>query len=139
MPEELIWASGAIPVALNRGGDPDAVLKSLEFIPRFFDTYSRSQIGYWAKGEPLYRMVDMVVVPCTDKNVAAIADCWEMWTDTKLFRFGIPHNNLTRHAFHYYVAGLQLLKKELEKLTGREIVGDRLKEEIDWVTGRERF
>ena len=74
IPEEIIWASGAIPVALNRGGDPDAVLKSIEFIPRFFDTYSRSQIGYWAKGDYLYKMIDMVVVPCTDKNIAAIAD-----------------------------------------------------------------
>ena len=131
VPEELIWASGAIPVALNRGGDPDAVLKSIEFIPRFFDTYSRSQIGYWANGEPLYRMVDMVVVPSTDKNIAAIADCWEMWTDTKLFRFGIPHNNLTKHALDYYVEGLRILKKELEKLTGISINEDRLKEEIE--------
>ncbi|MEJ2738682.1 MAG: hypothetical protein P8105_02400, partial [Dehalococcoidia bacterium] len=58
MPEELVWASGAIPVGLNRGGDPGAVLKSAEFIPRFFDTFSRSQIGYWALGEdPLYQMV----------------------------------------------------------------------------------
>jgi benzoyl-CoA reductase/2-hydroxyglutaryl-CoA dehydratase subunit BcrC/BadD/HgdB len=130
VPEELIWASGAIPVALNRGGDPDAVLKSIEFIPRFFDTYSRSQIGYWANGEHLYRMVDMVVVPCTDKNIAAIADCWEMWTDTKLFRLGIPHNNLTSHAFDYYAAGLHLLKEELEKLTGISVTEDRLKEEI---------
>ncbi len=131
VPEELICASGAIPVALNCGGDPDAVLKSIEFIPRFFDTYSRSQIGYWAKGEPLYRMVDMVVVPSTDKNIAAIADCWEMWTNTKLLRLGIPHNNLTNHAFGYYVDGLHILKGELEKLTGVSISEDKLKEEIE--------
>lgn len=131
VPEELIWASGAIPVALNRGGDPDAVLKSIEFIPRFFDTYSRSQIGYWANGETLYRMVDMVVVPSTDKNIAAIADCWEMWTDKKLFRFGIPHNNLTKHAFDYYLEGLRILKGELEELTGVSINEDRIREEIE--------
>jgi len=131
VPEELIWASGAIPVALNRGGDPYAVLKSIEFIPRFFDTYSRSQIGYWANGEPLYRMVDMVVVPSTDKNIAAIADCWEMWTNTKLLRLGIPHNNLTNHAFGYYVDDLHILKEELEKLTGAAINEDKLKEEIE--------
>jgi len=131
VPEEIIWASGAIPVALNRGGDPDAVLKSIEYIPRFFDTYSRSQIGYWANGEHLYKLVDMVVVPCTDKNVAAIADCWEMWTDTKLFRLGIPHNNLTKHAFDYYVEGLHILKAELEKLTDISIDEGSLKEEIE--------
>jgi benzoyl-CoA reductase/2-hydroxyglutaryl-CoA dehydratase subunit BcrC/BadD/HgdB len=130
VPEELMWASGAVPVALNRGGDPDAVLKSIEFIPRFFDTYSRAQIGYWANQEPLYRMVDMVVVPSTDKNIAAIADCWEMWTDKKLYRFGIPHNNQTEHAFNYYLEGLRIFVKQLEELTGVSMDEDKLREEI---------
>jgi benzoyl-CoA reductase/2-hydroxyglutaryl-CoA dehydratase subunit BcrC/BadD/HgdB len=138
MPEELIWAGGAIPVGLNRGGDYDVVLKSMEFIPRFFDTYSRCQIGYWASGEPLYQMVDLVVVPCTDKNIAAIADCWEMWTETRLFRLGVPHNNTTDYAFKYYLEGLHLLKEEIEKLTGNPITEDKLREEIE-TANRMRF
>jgi benzoyl-CoA reductase/2-hydroxyglutaryl-CoA dehydratase subunit BcrC/BadD/HgdB len=40
MPEELVWASGAIPVGINKGGDHDAVLKSIEYIPRFFHVFS---------------------------------------------------------------------------------------------------
>jgi benzoyl-CoA reductase/2-hydroxyglutaryl-CoA dehydratase subunit BcrC/BadD/HgdB len=138
VPDELIWAGGAIPVALNRGGDHEAVLKSMEFIPRFIDTYSRSQIGYWELGDPLYRMVDLVVVPCTDKNIAAIADCWEMWTDTKLFRLGVPRSNQTEHGFKYYVETLHLLKEEIEKLTGNTITESKLKEEIE-INNRMRF
>jgi benzoyl-CoA reductase/2-hydroxyglutaryl-CoA dehydratase subunit BcrC/BadD/HgdB len=138
VPDELIWAGGAIPVALNRGGDHEAVLKSMEFIPRFIDTYSRSQIGYWELGDPLYRMVDLVVVPCTDKNIAAIADCWEMWTDTKLFRLGVPRSNQTEHGFKYYVETLHLLKEEIEKLTGNTITESKLKEEIE-INNRIRF
>jgi len=130
MPEELVWAGGAIPVGLNRGGDYDAALKSVEYIPRFIDTYSRSQIGYWALGEPLYRMPDLVVVPCTDKNIETIADCLEMWTETKLFKLGVPHNK-SDHAFKYYLEGLHLLKEEIEKLTGNSITEDKLKKEID--------
>ncbi len=131
MPTELVWAGGAIPIALNRGGDQEAVLKSMEYIPRFIDTYSRSQIGYWALGEALYRMIDLIVVPCTDKNISAIADCWEMWTDTKLFRLGVPHNNTTEHAFKFYRESLDLFKEEIEKLTGRSITESKLKEEIE--------
>jgi benzoyl-CoA reductase/2-hydroxyglutaryl-CoA dehydratase subunit BcrC/BadD/HgdB len=132
MPEELVWASGAIPVGLNRGGDPGAVLKSAEFIPRFFDTFSRSQIGYWALGEdPLYQMVDVVVVPCTDRNIGVIADNWEMWTGKEVIKYGVPHNNNSDHAFTYYLDGLYLLKAELEKLTGNSIAMDALKKEID--------
>jgi len=132
MPEELVWASGAIPVGLNRGGDPSAVLKSAEYLPRFIDTFSRSQIGYWAMGEePLYQMVDLVVVPCTDRNIGVIADGWEMWTETKVFKFGVPHNNKSDHAFKYYLDGLHLLKEALEKLTGSTITDDKLRKEID--------
>lgn len=131
MPDELVWASGAIPVGLNKGGDYDAVLKSTEYVPRFFDTFSRSQIGYWALEDPLYRLPDLFVVPSTDKNIEVIAACWEMWTETKVFKFGIPHNIDSEHAFQYYLEGLHLLKEELERLTGESISDAKLKEEID--------
>ena len=131
VPEELIWASGAIPVGLNKGGNYNAVLKSLEYIPRFFDTFSRSQIGYWALEDPLYRLPDLLVVPCTDKSIETIADCWEMWADTKVFKFGVPHNIDSDHSFQYYLEGLRLLKQELEKLTGQSITEAMLKKEID--------
>jgi benzoyl-CoA reductase subunit C len=138
VPEEIIWAGGAIPVALNRGGDHEAVMKSIEFMPRVYDTYSRCQIGYWALGEPLYQIGDLMVVPCTDKNVQAIGDCWEMWTDTKLFRLGVPHNNTTKHAYKYYLEILHVLKDEIEKLTGNPITEAKLREEIE-IANRMRF
>jgi benzoyl-CoA reductase/2-hydroxyglutaryl-CoA dehydratase subunit BcrC/BadD/HgdB len=75
-------------------------------------------------------MGDLMVVPCTDKNIQAIGDCWEMWTETRLFRLGVPHNNTTEHAFRYYLEELHLLKGEIEKLTGNQITAARLREEI---------
>jgi benzoyl-CoA reductase/2-hydroxyglutaryl-CoA dehydratase subunit BcrC/BadD/HgdB len=138
VPEELIWASEAIPVGLVKGGNHDAVLKSIEYIPRFFDTFSRSQIGYWALEDPLYRLPDLVVVPCTDKSIETIADCWEMWTEKKVFKFGVPHNIDSDHAFQYYLDGLRMLKQELEKLTGQSITEATLKKEID-LSNRMRF
>ena len=131
VPEEIIWAGGAIPVALNRGGDHEAVMKSIEFMPRVYDTYSRCQIGYWALEEPLYRIGDLMVVPCVDKNVQAISDCWEMWTDTELFRLGVPRNNTTAHAYKYYLAILNVLKDKIEKLTGNPITEAALRQEIE--------
>jgi benzoyl-CoA reductase/2-hydroxyglutaryl-CoA dehydratase subunit BcrC/BadD/HgdB len=131
VPEEIIWAGGAIPVALNRGGDHEAVMKSIEFMPRVYDTYSRCQIGYWALGEPLYQMADLMIVPCTDKNIQAIGDCWEMWVDTRLFRLGVPHNNTTEHAYKYYLETLGVLKGEIEKLTGTPITEAGLRKEIE--------
>lgn len=131
MPEELVYASGAVPVGLIRGGDPEPVAESAAYVPRFIDTFCRAQIGYRMLGEePLYQMLDLLVVPITDHNIKAIADCFSFFTDDNVFRFGVPHQK-DEHAFEYYVAGLHQLKKKLEEFTGNKIENGRLREAID--------
>ncbi|MBW1901907.1 MAG: 2-hydroxyacyl-CoA dehydratase [Deltaproteobacteria bacterium] len=131
MPEELVYASGAIPICLVRGGDPEPLTESLAYMPRFQDTFCRSQIGYRMLGEePLYQMPDILVTPITDMNSRAIADCWNFYTDVEVLRYGIPHNK-TGVSFDYYMGGLELIKKKLEGFTGNEITEDKLKAEIE--------
>ena len=131
MPEELVYACGAIPVGLIRGGDPEPVAESAAYVPRFIDTFCRSQIGYRMLGEePLYQMIDLLVVPVTDHNIKAIADCFNFFADANVFRFGVPHQK-DEHAFEYYLAGLHKLKEKLEEFTGNKIENGRLREAID--------
>lgn len=130
MPEELIYASGAIPVGLIRGGDPEPIAESLAYIPRFIDTFCRSQIGYRMMGEePLYQLPDILVDAVTDNNNKAIADCWQYYTDVDVFRFGVP-NIRDDMGLKYYTIGLNRLKDELESFTGNKISDEKLKEEI---------
>jgi len=137
MPEELVCASGAMPVGLIRGGDADPVRVSLAYFPRFIDTFCRSQIGYRVmKEDPLYQMVDLVVVPVTDRNMEAVADSWEMWTDVDLFKLPVPLGR-TEFGLKYYLKRLNQLKQTLEELTGEKIKEERLKEEIE-LTNRMR-
>jgi benzoyl-CoA reductase/2-hydroxyglutaryl-CoA dehydratase subunit BcrC/BadD/HgdB len=136
MPEELVYACGGVPVGLIRGGDPEPVAQGVAYIPRFIDTFCRSQIGYRMLGEPLYQMIDLLVAPITDNNSRAIADCWDFYTDVDVFRFGVPHNK-AEDAFNYYLEGLHLLRERLENLTGTKISDERLKEAID-LCNRER-
>jgi benzoyl-CoA reductase/2-hydroxyglutaryl-CoA dehydratase subunit BcrC/BadD/HgdB len=131
MPEELVYAAGAVPVGLIRGGDPEPVAESAAYVPRFIDTFCRSQIGYrMMGGDPLYEMIDLLVVPVTDHNIKTIADCFNFFTDTNVFRFGVPHQK-DEHAFEYYLAGLRALKDKLEEFTGNKIDEGRLREAID--------
>lgn len=136
MPEELVYACGGVPVGLIRGGDPEPVAQGVAYIPRFIDTFCRSQIGYRMLGEPLYQMIDLVVAPITDNNSRAIADCWDFYTDVDVFRFGVPHNK-DDDAFNYYLEGLYLLRERLEDLTGTKLSHERLTEAID-LCNRER-
>jgi benzoyl-CoA reductase/2-hydroxyglutaryl-CoA dehydratase subunit BcrC/BadD/HgdB len=132
MPEELVYASGAIPIGLVKGGDHEAVIASEAHLFRLLDSFCRSQIGFRALGkEPLYQLPDLLVVPITDRNINAIADSWEFSTDVEVFKYGVPRYKGVKHAFEYYVEGLKLLEQRLEKLTGREINNDRLKEELE--------
>jgi benzoyl-CoA reductase/2-hydroxyglutaryl-CoA dehydratase subunit BcrC/BadD/HgdB len=132
MPEELVHASGAIPVGLIRGGDHEPVAVSQAYLFRLLDTFCRSQIGYRTLGEePLYQLPDLLVVPITDRNVTAIAESWQLYTDVEVFRFGVPRYTGAEHAFEYYVNGLGLLKQRLEEFTGTEITNERLREEIE--------
>ena len=131
MPEELVYACGAVPVGLIRGGDPEPVAESAAYVPRFIDTFCRSQIGYRMLGEePLYQMIDLLVVPVTDHNIKAIADCFNFFANANVFRFGVPHQK-DEHAFEYYLAGLHKLKEKLEEFTGNKIENGRLREAID--------
>jgi len=130
LPEEMIYASGALPLCLARGGDPEPVAESVAYIPRFIDTFCRCQIGYRVMGEEvLYQLPDLIIVPVTDINMRGIADVWDYYTDVKTFRYGVPHNK-RQDALDYYVGSLRLLKEKMESFTGVTITDDKLKEEI---------
>ena len=133
MPEELVHACGAVPVpvGLIRGGEHEPVLAATPYFPRFLDTFVRAQIGYRELAEePLYQMIDLLVVPVTDINIRALSDSWEVYTDVEVFRFSVPRKKSER-GFKYYLEGLNLLKERLEKLTGTKIKDEKLKEAID--------
>jgi benzoyl-CoA reductase/2-hydroxyglutaryl-CoA dehydratase subunit BcrC/BadD/HgdB len=130
MPEELVYACGAVPVGLVRGGDPEPVAESAAYVPRFIDTFCRSQIGYRMLGEePLYQMLDLFIVPVTDHNIKTIADCFNFFAKDNVFRFGVPHQK-DEHAFEYYLSGLHSLKNKLEEFTGDKVEDGRLREAI---------
>jgi benzoyl-CoA reductase/2-hydroxyglutaryl-CoA dehydratase subunit BcrC/BadD/HgdB len=128
-PEELIYACGAMPIALIRGGDHEAVIASAPYLARFLDTFCRAQIGYRMLGEPLYQIVDLVVAMVTDNHTRAISESWEMWTDVNLFKFAVPASK-TIHGFEYYLDAMNRLKNKVEMITGKKLSEKKLKDEI---------
>jgi len=137
LPEELVLASGAIPIGLVRGGDHSMVELAGAYICRWIDTFCRAQIGYGVSGEdPYYNIVDLLVVPMTDNHSRAVMDVLDYNTDIEIFPFGVPHtkDNL---ALNYYLHGITRLKTRLEHLTGVEVTAPKLSEAIN-LCNRER-
>lgn len=132
MPDEMIRASGAIPLGLIRGGDHEPVLASEAYLWRFIDTFCRAQIGYRVRGEPLYQLPDFIVGLATDRNTMAIAEMWQLNTDVETFKYGVPSRRETPQAYDYYLNGLKLLRERLEKLTGNRVTDEKLADEIEY-------
>jgi len=130
VPEEIILSCDAIPVGLHRGGEHEPVLIAGSYLPRWFDTFCRSQIGYKVLGgEPTYDLIDLFVVPITDNNVRALAEAWEFYHLGKIFKFGVPHRK-TEWALKYYLHGIQALKEKIENFSGVRISLEDLNEAI---------
>jgi benzoyl-CoA reductase/2-hydroxyglutaryl-CoA dehydratase subunit BcrC/BadD/HgdB len=137
LPEELVLASGAIPVGLIRGGDHTVIELSSAYVCRWIDTFCRAQIGYALSGEdPYYGILDLLVVPMTDNHMRAVMDILDFNTDIDIFPFGVPHTK-DDLAAQYYLYGITRLRKKLEELTGVEITETKLREAID-LCNRER-
>ena len=137
LPEELVLASGAIPICLIRGGHHSVVELAGAYICRWIDTFCRAQIGYAVSGEdPYYSIVDLLAIPITDNHIRAISDVLDYNTDIEIFPFGVPHMN-ERSALDYYLHGITKLKAKLEELTGVEITESKLREAIS-LCNRER-
>ncbi len=133
VPEELIYASSAVPICLAHGGDPHAAEASLSVIPRQICPFARTQVGEkLLKENPYYDMVDMLVAPMTCTHMKKAADVWEYYfPDIEIFKLGIPHQYNDESALEYYVNRLKTLKKRLEDFTGNKITNEKISKAIE--------
>lgn len=132
IPEEMIYAAGAVPVCLARGGDIEPTIEGLSYMTRFVCVFNRSQIGYYKLGEYLeYQLPDLYVTNMADCNNKAGADLIDFYTKIPGFRIGVPHGH-NPWQVDYYTYMLGWFKKVLEELTGNEITDEKLRKEIEW-------
>ncbi len=132
VPEELIYASGAVPICLCHGGDPMPANTALSVTTRFLCPFARAQYGERLLGEQAYyQLIDMLVVPITCQHLRRAGDLWEYFTDVKVFRLGIPHEYDSQDGLNYYLDMLRGLKSSLEEFTGKPITDEKIREAID--------
>ncbi len=131
VPEELIYASGALPYLLCRGGQPEPPDAVIPYMLRFTSPYARSQIGYHLLGiDPVVPMLDLIVVQCSDCHESRLADLFEYFK-LPTVRLGIPPDWEKSLSRDYYYKGLIQLKQKLEALTGNKVSDQKLKESTD--------
>lgn len=132
VPEEIIYAAGAIPICLIHGGSAEAIKAAQFQVPDVMCPFSRAQIGELALGvNPFYTMIDMLIAPVTCQHLKKTAEIWEYRTDIDIFKLGIPPQDEFDFSLEYYVKRLEMLRLRIEDVTGNEITDEKLHEAIN--------
>ena len=127
VPEELIVASGAIPVCLIEGADNIAVEASLTQMPHVFCPFALAQVGEkLLKRNLYYNLIDMLVAPITCQHLKKVAELWEYQGDVEIFKLGIPHQCINGFEVEYFAHRLKDLIDRLEDLTGNTITDNTI-------------
>jgi len=136
VPEEIIYASGAIPICLTDGGNPHPADTALSVLPHIICPFARAQVGErLLKTNLYYSMVDMLIAPITCQHLKKVAEVWEYYGDIEIFKLGIPHQYDGDFELDYYADRLRTLKDRLEAFTGKEITNAKISEAIELITG----
>lgn len=127
VPEEIIYASGAIPLCLTHGGSPQQADAALSIVPQIICPFARAQIGErLLKENPYYSLIDMLVAPTTCQHLKKVAEIWEYYGDLEIFKLGIPQQYGNDFELEYYADRLRALKDRLQAFTGNEITNERI-------------
>ena len=134
VPEELVLASGAVPISLNAGFG-DSILPAEEVIPRNFCPLLKSSYGFMLMNSPYLELVDAVIIPtsCDGKKKIGemIAEKAQVWI------MEVPSTTGTPLSRKLWLDQMRFLKERLEGLTGTRITSRRLKKSID-ISNRRR-
>ena len=131
VPEELIYASGAIPVCLVHGGNLQSADAALSIVPHVICPFARAQIGErLLQQNPYYSMMDMLIAPVTCQHLRKVAEIWEYRNELEIFKLGIPQQYANDFEVEYYKSRLITLKERLQALTNNQITGEKLSDAI---------
>ena len=120
VPEELIYASGAKPYLMCRGGEPEAPEAVLTDMLRFTNPLARSQCGFYKLGvDPVTPVADMIAASQYECHAERMVEYMEI-LGLNVHKIGVPNDWKRDFAQDYYYEQLQDFRKELAILTGKE-------------------
>lgn len=117
VPEELIYATGAIPVRLC-GGSYEASCIGDELVPRDTCPVVKASLGFTSLNLiSIYQMCDAVIVPTTCDAKRKMGE--ELSRFTEVWMLEVPHIKDSEGSRRQWLEQLYALKKNIEKFTDR--------------------
>lgn len=120
VPEELIYAAGAVPVRLC-GGSYETSLAGDELVPRDTCPVVKSSIGFTSLDLiSLYGMCDAVIIPTTCDAKRKMGE--ELSKLTEVWMIEVPHIKDSEGSRRQWLQQMYILKKNIEKFTGKKFM-----------------
>jgi benzoyl-CoA reductase/2-hydroxyglutaryl-CoA dehydratase subunit BcrC/BadD/HgdB len=127
IPAEMIYAAGAEPYLMCRGGEPEPPEAVLEYMLRFMNPLARSRAGYHLLGiDPVTPISDLIVTQQTDCHVGRVTELLE-FLKLPIYKIGVPSDWKKDFSAEYYYRALYRLRDRLESLIGQKITDENLK------------
>jgi len=129
IPDELIYAAGAIPIRLDAGLH-ETVATAEQILPANLCACIKSFLGFrmlhismWGETK-----VDLAIVPTVCDGKKKMAELLSDYIPTWLLQ--VPHTTTSLHAREFWHREIKILKEKLEQFTGNKITYNRLKKAI---------
>lgn len=125
VPEELIYAAGAIPVRLC-GGSYEASSIGDALVPRDTCPVVKASLGFSSLDlVSLYQRCDVVIIPTTCDAKRKMGE--ELSAFTEVWMLEVPHVKESEGSRRQWLEQLYALKKNIEKLTGKRFRGGKIR------------
>ncbi len=129
-PEALIYAAGAKPYLMCKGGDPEPAEAVLEYLLRVMNPYVRTMAGYYMMGNDIVtENADMICIQEIDCQIGRVSELME-FLKLPIFKLGVPVDWKKEISYKYFARSIDKFKVKLEEITGAPIDMEALKEQV---------
>jgi benzoyl-CoA reductase/2-hydroxyglutaryl-CoA dehydratase subunit BcrC/BadD/HgdB len=128
-PLELINASGAAHLRLYKAGDTDVVASGEQITQSVFCDFTKSILGAFKEGDPLYKSLDKVYTFYTCDCIKKVGEAiGAFFKPSEVFNTPrLRHKDSSRD---FYLSEILHFKDDLERLTGKTIEAEAVRAQI---------
>jgi benzoyl-CoA reductase/2-hydroxyglutaryl-CoA dehydratase subunit BcrC/BadD/HgdB len=135
IPEELILASGMLPLRLAFGGQQEIASRGEEFLKPYSCPFARACLGYPSAEHPYFDLVDAFCVAQTCENMKQVQEYLAHFTGKPVFSVGLPHTHDSHRsrpqALKYFTEELRHLGARLGEYSGKPVRNRDVRKAID--------
>jgi len=128
-PQELVYAAGVAPVRLFKRGSSEEVASGEQITQSVFCDFTKSVLGAFKEGDPLYTSLDKVYTFYTCDCIKKVGEAiGQFFTKSEIYN--LPRLKEIQSSRDYYKSEIVNFKNDLEKLSGNKIEEQELWRQI---------